>query len=94
MIVAYIVGLMLIIALVIDAYYLWRLGILRSRLRQGFVVTLKTGAAFQGVLYAADRHVWVLRNAVALAAGENGVNVIVDGEVLILSGDIAYAQKP
>lgn len=72
----------------------WRHGVVRSRLRQPMVVTLKSGGAFQGVLLSADRHAWLLRNAVALAAGDGGVNVVVDGEVLILVADIAYAQKP
>jgi hypothetical protein len=76
------------------AYVLWRRDVVRSRLRQPIVVTLKSGGAFQGVLLSADRHAWVLRNAIALAAGDGGVNVIVDGEVLILTADIAYAQKP
>jgi hypothetical protein len=65
-----------------------------SRLRSRVVVTLKSGAAFDGVLFEAGRSAWVLRSAHALGAGENGTNVAVDGEVLILTGDIDFAQRP
>jgi hypothetical protein len=58
------------------------------------VVTLKSGAAFDGVLYQADRGAWVLRNAHALGAADDGANVPVDGEVLILTSDIDFAQRP
>ena len=65
-----------------------------SRMRSRVVVTLKSGAAFDGVLYAADRSAWVLRNAHALGAGDRAENVPVDGEVLILASDIEFAQRP
>jgi small nuclear ribonucleoprotein (snRNP)-like protein len=71
-----------------------RPGTVRDRLRSRVVVTLKSGAAFDGVLYSADRGAWVLRNAHALGAGENDSNVPVDGEVLILASDIEFAQRP
>jgi hypothetical protein len=38
--------------------------------------------------------VWVLRNAQALGAGDNGATVAVDGEVLIFVSDVEFAQKP
>lgn len=66
--------------------------VLRSRLRRRVIVTLHTGEAFAGILYEADRDVWVLREAAALGAGENRTNLIVDGELLILTDDIAYCQ--
>lgn len=66
----------------------------RRRRRARLVVTLKSGASFEGVLFATDRRMWVLRDAHALAAGERGENVPVDGEVLIFTADIEYAQKP
>lgn len=65
--------------------------IIRRRLRERLVVTLKTGEAFDGVLFEADRGAWVLRNASALGGTKA---VPVDGEVLILTSDIAYAQRP
>lgn len=65
-----------------------------ERVRSRVLVTLKSGAAFDGVLYAADRRAWVLRNASALGAGDRGETVPVDGEVLILTGDIDFAQRP
>lgn len=76
--------------------FVWsqRLRLVRSRLRSRVIVTLKSGASFDGVLYAADREAWVLRDATALAAGERGASVPVDGEVLVLAGEIDYAQRP
>lgn len=67
---------------------------LRSRLRSRVVVTLKSGAAFDGILFQADRSAWVLRNAHALGAGDDNGNVPVDGEVVILASDIDFAQRP
>ena len=65
-----------------------------SRLRHRVVVTLKSGAAFDGVLFEAGRSAWVLRNAHALGVAEDGGNVAVDGEVIVLTNDIQYAQRP
>jgi hypothetical protein len=65
-----------------------------QRMRSRVVVTLKSGAAFDGVLHTADGSAWVLRSAHALGAGEDGGPVPVDGEVLILTSDIDYAQRP
>lgn len=67
---------------------------LTGRLRSRVIVTLKSGDAFDGVLLSADRSVWILRNAQAVGLGENGTNAPVDGEVLVLTADIAFAQKP
>ncbi len=71
-----------------------RPALVRSRVRSRFVVTLKTGEAFDGVLYAADSQAWVLRGVQALGAGEAGSTVPVDGELVILVDDIAFAQRP
>jgi hypothetical protein len=63
-------------------------------LRETVVVTLKTGAAFQGVLFEHDDRAWILREAHALAVQPDATNLPVDGEVVLLVGDIAYAQRP
>lgn len=68
--------------------------ILQSRLRERFVVTLKDGAAFSGVLYSSDEKCLVLRDAEAIGAGENRANLPLDGEVLVLLPDVAYLQRP
>ena len=68
--------------------------IVREHLRRSVLVSLKSGEAFQGVLYEADSEAVVLRNATALEAG-NGTDrraTPVDGELLILRPDIAYMQ--
>lgn len=79
------------------AFTLWRSttsGLLADRRRRQVLVTLKTGEAFSGVLFAVDREVIVLREAVAVAYGARSENVAVDGEALILRSDIAYLQLP
>lgn len=68
--------------------------LVRNRLRSRVLVTLKSGATFDGVLFSADRRVWVLRSAQAIGAGDNGSTVPVDGEVLLFVTDIEYVQKP
>jgi small nuclear ribonucleoprotein (snRNP)-like protein len=68
--------------------------LVRSRLRSRVVVTLKSGASFEGVLAEVDARAWVLRSAQALGVGDHGANVPVDGEVLILVSDVEYAQRP
>lgn len=69
-------------------------GLIAQRCRRKVLVTLKTGEAFSGVLYAADRDALVLRDAVALAYGPRSENVPVEGEAVILRADVAYMQLP
>lgn len=68
--------------------------VLRSRLREQFLVTTKDGAAFSGVLYSADDKAVVLRNAAAVGAGENKTDLPLDGEIIVLLSDVAYLQRP
>lgn len=68
--------------------------ILKSRLRETFLVTTKDGAAFSGVLYATDDKVLVLRDTEAVGAGENKTNLPLDGEIIVLLPDVAYLQRP
>lgn len=68
--------------------------VLTERLRKRVIVTLKSGAAFGGVLFDADEVAWVVRDASAIGAGEHRSNLVVDGELLVLVADIAYVQLP
>lgn len=68
--------------------------VLRSRLRRRVLVTLKTGDAFDGVLFDADGQALVLRNASQVGVVNRGTPVPVDGEVLVLLEDVAYLQLP
>lgn len=68
--------------------------LLRDRLRSRVVVTMKSGQSFDGVLYDLDDRVWFLRDASALGAGEKNTNLPLDGEVVLLSAEIAFAQRP
>ena len=66
--------------------------ILRRRKLKLFVVTLKTGESFRGVLWQKDSEAWVLRATEVLRAGEHSLPV--DGELIILTANIAYANRP
>jgi len=63
--------------------------VLKSRVRRRVNLTLKSGAAFQGVLYEFDSEAFVLRDTVAL--GQGGPTPV-DGELLALTADVAYVQ--
>lgn len=68
--------------------------LLKKRLLSRVVVTLKSGQSFDGLLYAADPAVWVLRDSLALGMGEKGSPLPVDGEVVLFVSEIDYAQRP
>lgn len=66
----------------------------RDRICSRVVITLKSGEAFAGVLFEADGGAVVLRDTSAIGAGENRADLPLDGELLILTADVAYIQKP
>lgn len=68
--------------------------LLRERVCDKVVVTLKTGAAFGGVLFKVDDRVLVLRDTQALGAGQNGGPVGVDGELFLSRSDVEFLQRP
>lgn len=68
--------------------------VIASRVRSKVIVTLKTGQSFAGVVVEADDQAWVLRSADALGGADDGSDLPVDGEIILLTADIAYAQKP
>lgn len=66
----------------------------RDRICQRVVVSLKSGEAFEGVLFEADAGALVLRDASAIGAGDNRTDLPLDGEILVLLADVAYIQRP
>ena len=68
--------------------------LLQERIADRLIVTLKTGEAFDGVLWDADDKLWILRNTTALGAGKDGAPLPLDGEVIVLAGDVLHAQRP
>lgn len=66
--------------------------VLRDRVRQRVLLTLKSGDAFAGVLWEWDREAFVLRNASQLSPGIAPVDV--DGELVVLADDVSYLQFP
>lgn len=65
--------------------------VIRAHVRSRFVVTLKTGEAFEGLLDDADSSTLVLVDASAVA--ERG-RARVDGHLFLARGDVAYMQIP
>ena len=70
------------------------MSVLRSRLRTRVLVTTKDKATFAGVLFQEDKRAVVLREAVAVGAGEDRSDLPLDGEIIILVADVAYIQRP
>lgn len=68
--------------------------IMRLRHRRTVIVTLKSGHAFRGVLFDSDLTALVLRNAEALPGPPAPAAVPVDGEVVILSSEVEFIQRP
>lgn len=68
--------------------------VLKNRWRERIVVTLKSGESFMGVLWSNDSKALVIRQAVAVGAGENRSDLPLDGEVIVLLNDVAYLQRP
>lgn len=68
--------------------------VLTSRFRERVIVTTKTGESFAGILYSADDKALVLRQAAAVAAGEDRTDLPLDGELIVLLADVAFIQRP
>lgn len=64
--------------------------ILRYRIRQTVIVTLKSGGSFRGVLFDCDREALVLRGTEVLGGREGAAPV--DGELVVLLADVLYLQ--
>lgn len=61
------------------------------RQRSQVLVTLKTGAAFRGLLAASDRQLLVIRDPELVEGDDNRVSV--DGEVILPWVDVRYVQR-
>lgn len=68
--------------------------VIAARVRRRVLVTLKSGTDFVGILAAADDQAWVLVDASAVRMGDNGADLPVDGEIILMTAEIAYVQKP
>ncbi|MCW2494655.1 hypothetical protein [Jatrophihabitans sp.] len=65
--------------------------LIRQVLRERFVVTLRSGESFDGLLLDVDDKTFRLGDAAALD-GRN--RALVDGELYIPRGDVVYLQRP
>jgi small nuclear ribonucleoprotein (snRNP)-like protein len=63
----------------------------RDLLAETVVVNLKSGKAFQGVLWSQRKDLLVLRDAVLF---EHGEQTPVDGEVLVERSNVDFVQIP
>lgn len=68
--------------------------LIRRRLRDRVVITLKSGASFSGVLFDVDAKSFVLRQAEALGVAADGRNLAVDGELFVARADVEFVQRP
>lgn len=67
--------------------------LVRHRVREKVIVTMKSGEAFMGVLVDADGRSFILRDAKALTdASDRPVSV--DGELVLDRTHIDYMQRP
>lgn len=94
----------MIVAVVILAYVTSMLGwamvtltsrdrLIRRRMREKVIVTMKSGEAFMGVLAEADSRSFVLRDAKALTDA-TARPVPVDGELVLDRAQVEYMQRP
>lgn len=65
--------------------------VVKSSLRSRFLITLKSGLTWDGVLYEADLNTLVLRDAAAIQA--DGSKTVADSEVFLPRADVAYMQR-
>ena len=65
--------------------------LIRQALRERFVLTLRGGESFGGLLLEADDKTFVLDDAYALD-GKNRVSV--DGRMFVPRAEVVYMQKP
>lgn len=65
--------------------------LIRQHLRERFVVTLRSGESFDGLLVDADEKTYRMVDAFAVD-GKNRVSV--DGELFLPRGEVLYLQKP
>lgn len=68
--------------------------VLRDRLRSRVVVTTSGGLSFKGILFDFDATALILRETIAVGAGQRQSDIPLDGELVILWAEVAYVQKP
>lgn len=70
--------------------------LVRQTLRCRYVVTLKSGATFDGVLFDADESSLVMVGAESLALSGRGetVRTRVDGHLVLFRAEVDYMQLP
>lgn len=65
--------------------------LVRKALRERFVVTLRGGESFDGLLVEADAKTFRFANASAI---DGHVHVKVDGDLFIPRSEVTYLQRP
>lgn len=67
-------------------------GVLDALLRERFVVTLRSGDTFDGLLERADANTIELRDPQAIKG--DGGRVAIDGTLYLPRGEVIYLQRP
>lgn len=81
---------LLLAVLILGALAWYQQRSLASLLRSRYVITLKSGEAFEGILQAHNRRQFVLVNAKQLGRTQE---VPVDGSLYLLRDQVLYLQK-
>jgi hypothetical protein len=70
--------------------------LVREALRDRYIVTLKSGATFDGLLWDADEATFVLVDADSVAVSQRGdtLRTPVDGSLYLSRSDVDYMQHP
>lgn len=68
--------------------------LLRERMRDAVIATLKTGEAFHGLLFDVDDRTLILREARVLEPNNTSSRIPVDGELVLARAEVAYMQRP
>lgn len=93
-VVAFIIVPLVLLGAAAVVWWMHRSNVVSSRFREQVVATTKAGDSFAGILFEADRRALVLRQSVAVGAGENRTDLPLDGELILLLADIAFIQRP
>lgn len=92
---ALVVGTLVALTVALIAWQVERRGadrLVASHLRTRYLVTLKSGESFDGLLEDADSMTLVMVSAKSLAVGRDPIAV--DGSLILSRSDVAYLQRP
>lgn len=90
-----VVGALTLLSVALMLWQVNRAGLDRvvtDHLRERYLVTLKSGETFDGLLVDSDGRALVLAQASSVASGRDPI--LVDGSLILFRADVAYLQRP